>query len=145
MEGINDTWYKENVNIEFWEDLLSRKLNKNELKLFYGVWKERDSNILLHQLETFLPDGLKISNLTKQNGNCLFESLGKYLKLGLNDMNINPTDALRMSVSSILLISRDTNYFFPNIEQTPNEIFSNINEIDIVFDKNSMEYYIYDK
>ena len=139
----DDSWYIENIDIDFWENLLGRKLYKDELIIFHKVWIEKELNMDIKNLQMNLVNShCYIKTITNNLGNCLFESLAS-IGLGDNDSNIKPEDMLRKNIASVLLSLKDEINFFPNINLTPEEVFNNINEIEMVKDINTKEIYIY--
>jgi hypothetical protein len=137
-------WYMENYDIDFWESILSRQLDRTERKIIHGVWNENSLNIDIEVLQkNLIKYGCYIKSITNNIGNCLFESLAS-LGLGDNDLNINPHDMIRKSIASVLLMVKTEISFFPNTNLTPEEVFSNINEIEFVKDKKTNQVYVYD-
>ena len=140
----DDSFYMENINIDFWENLLERKLYKDELKIFHKVWIEKELNEDIKNLQKNLMNShCYIKAITNNLGNCLFESLAS-LGLGDNDLNIKSDDMLRKNIASILLALKNEENFFPNINFTPEELFNNINEIEMIKDVDTQKIYIYD-
>lgn len=141
---IENEWYMENYNIEFWESLLARPLDKDELKIIHGVWNENSMNVDIKVLQKNLVDkGCYIKSITNNVGNCLFESIAS-LELGENDLGIKPQNMIRKNIAAVLLLVKNSNYFFPKIELTPEELFNNINDIGFVKDNKTGEIFEYD-
>lgn len=134
----------DNIDIDFWQDLLSRKLYKKENKIIYKVWLEKSLNSDIKDLQkNLIKLNCVIKEKTNNSGDCLFESLASF-GLGENDSGIEPHIMIRNNVASILLSCKNEINFFPNINMTPNELFENINEIDIVRENDTNDIYIYD-
>ena len=141
---INE-WYMDNYDIEFWENILSRPLYSDEKKLFHQIWNENSLNIDIKMLQkNIIKNHCYIKSITTNVGNCLFESLGS-LNLGDNDLNIKPNEMIRKILASLLLAVKTEIGFFPNFpNSTPEEIFTNYNEIEFVKDSKTKTVYIYD-
>ena len=132
-------------DIDFWENLLSRQLDYNEKKIFHGVWNEKSLNIDIKTLQkNIIKHFCYIKSITNNVGNCLFESFGA-LGLGDNDLNIEPSKMIRKNLASLLLLVKTEIGFFPNLPNlTPEEIFTNYNDIEFIKDSKSGSIYIYD-
>ena len=137
-------WYMENYDIDFWENILSRNLDSDEIKLIHNVWNETSLNIDIQMLQQNIIDhNCYIKSITKNLGNCLFESLAE-LGLGDNDFGINKHEVIRKNIASVLLIMKTEIGFFPKIDLTPEELFKNINDIEFVKNKLDGQIYEYD-
>lgn len=140
---INDLWYPDKPDVDLWESFLGRSLSIKEKKIILSVFEEKDLNNSIKGLQqNLLGSNCFIKELTNNNGNCLFESLGM-LGLGDNELEINPQQMLRNNLSSILLYMRNIYDFFPALTITPEEIFNNSNEIDFVKNDKTGEVYEY--
>lgn len=140
---INDLWYPDKPDIDLWESFLGRSLSIKEKKIILSVFEEKDLNNSIKGLQqNLLGSNCFVKELTNNNGNCLFESLGM-LGLGDNDLGINPQQMLRNNLSSILLYMRNIYDFFPALTITPEEIFNNSNEIEFVKNDKTGEVYEY--
>ena len=134
----------ENFDIDFWENILSRQLDKDEKKIIHGIWNENSLNVDIKCLKLNLINSYcYIKDKTNNVGNCLFESLAS-LGLGDNDLGIIPHKMIRQNVASILLSVKTEVGFFPNIDLTPEEIFTNSNDIEFIKDNNTSTVYEYD-
>jgi len=138
-------WYMDNHDIEFWENILSRTLDSDEKKLFHQIWNDKSLNIDIKMLQkSIIKKHCYIKSKTTNVGNCLFESLGS-LDLGNNDLDIKPSEMIRKNLGALLLAVKTEIGFFPNLPNfTPEEIFTNYNEIEFVKDLKSKTVYIYD-
>lgn len=145
IDDNNYEWYMENYDIDFWENILSRPLDSDEKKLFHQIWNENSLNIDIKMLQkSIIKNHCYIKSITTNVGNCLFESLGS-LDLGDNDLNIKPSEMIRKNLASLLLAVKTEIGFFPNLpDLTPEEIFTNYNEIEFVKDSKTKTAYIYD-
>lgn len=148
LNELNDIaweWYMENYDIDFWENILGRNLDNSERKLIHGIWNENLLNIDIKMLQkNIIKNHCYIKSITTNVGNCLFESIA-LLGLGDNDLNINPSVMLRKNLASLLLSVKTEIGFFPNFPNlTPEEIFSNQNEIEMIKDANTEQVYVYD-
>jgi hypothetical protein len=140
---INE-WYMENYDIDFWENLLSRKLDKDERKIIHGIWNETSLNVDIKVLQkNIIQHNCYIKSKTDNIGNCLFESLAS-LGLGDNDLGINNHTMIRKSLATVLLLAKTEIGFFPKIDLTPEEIFTNSNDIEFIKDKTTGQVYLYD-
>lgn len=140
---MDELWYPKKPDIDLWESFLNRNLTIKEKTIILDTFVEKDLNNSIKGLQqNILGSNCFIHSLTSNNGNCLFESLGK-LGLGELDLDIPPHVVLRNNLSSILLYMRNVDDFFPNISLSPEEIFENSNEIDFIKNKNTGEIYVY--
>lgn len=143
LDNLNE-WYMENYDIDFWENILSRNLEREEKKIIHGVWNENSLNIDVQVLQkNLIKKHCYIKSITNNIGNCLFESLAS-LGLGDNDLGISTHTMIRKSLATVLLMSKTEIGFFPKIDLTPEELFKNINDIEFVKDKKTGEIYEYD-
>jgi hypothetical protein len=138
-------WYMENYDIDFWENILSRRLDTNEKRIFHGIWNENLLNIDIKMLQkNIIGNFCYIKSITNNVGNCLFESLGS-LGLGDNDMGIKPCNMIRKNLAALLLAVKTEVGFFPNLPNlTLEEIFLNQNEIELIKDSKTKTIYLYD-
>lgn len=117
---------------------LGRMLSYKENRLIYEYLLEKDTNIqikLLHQ--NCMKNGLySISKLTKNNGDCLFESLS-YLGYG-------KTSEIRKNISALLLSIKNDCNFFSTMNTSPEEIFLNCNDVELIKDEITGDIYEYD-
>lgn len=143
LDNLNE-WYMENYDIDFWENILSRNLERYEKKLIHGVWNENSLNIDVQVLQkNLIKQHCYIKSITNNVGNCLFESLAS-LGLGDNDLGISTHSMIRKSLATVLLMVKTEIGFFPKIDLTPEELFKNINDIEFVKDKKTGVIYEYD-
>ena len=135
----------DNYDIDFWENMLSRPLYPDEQTLFHQIWNENSLNIDIKMLQkSIIQNHCYIKSITTNVGNCLFESLGS-LDLGDNDLDIKPSEMIRKNLASLLLAVKTEIGFFPNLpNSTPEEIFTNYNEIEFVKNSKTKTVYIYD-
>lgn len=143
--NIELEWYMENYDIDFWENILSRKLDKEERKMIHGIWNENSLNIDIKMLQkSIINHNCYIKSITTNIGNCLFESLAS-LGLGDNDLNIEPSKMIRKNLSALLLAIKTEVGFFPNLPNlTPEEIFVNHNDVQFIKDAKTKDIYFYD-
>ena len=136
-------WFPENPDIDLWEVYLSRRLTKEEKEILSNVFEEEDINKQIQKIRSNIFElNCFIPKLTKSNGNCLFESLS-ILGLGENDLKIDGSQSIRNNISSVLLYMRNCYDFFPNLSLTPEEIFDNSNEIEMIKNKKTNAIYMY--
>jgi hypothetical protein len=145
VNNTNLELYIENYDIDFWENILSRKLNNNEKKIFYQIWNEKSLNLDIKMLQkNILNNHCYIKSITNNIGNCLFESLAS-LDLGDNDLGIISSEMIRKNLASLLLSVKSKIGFFPKLPYlTPEEIFTNNNDIGFVTDVKTNLVYQYD-
>jgi len=138
-------WYMENYDIDFWENVLGRKLYSDEMKLIHGIWNENSLNLNIKMLQkSIIQHHCYIKSMTTNVGNCLFESIAS-LGLGNNNLGIKPSIMIRKNLAAILLLVKTEVGFFPNLPNlTPEEIFLNQNEIEMIKDTNTNQIYMYD-
>lgn len=141
---INLEWYMEIYDIDFWENILSRKLYNDEKKLIFQIWNENSFNQDIKKLQqNIIKHNCYIKNITLNIGNCLFESIGS-LGLGENDLDIEPSQMIRKNLATLLLAVKTEIGFFPNLpDSTPEEIFLNQNDIEFVKDHYTKLVYVY--
>ncbi len=139
----NNYWYPEVPDIDAWEVYLSRQLDEEEKEIISNVFEEEDTNKQIQKIKSNISGSdCFIPKLTKSNGNCLFESLS-ILGLGENNLGIEGPEMLRNNIASILLYMRNCYDFFPNVSQTPEEIFDNSNEVDLIKNSKTNAVYMY--
>jgi len=144
IQLIEDEWYSNIYDIDFWEEMLGRNLNYKEKKMFHGIWNENKLNTDIKMLQkNIIKYNCYIKSITDNIGNCLFESLAS-LGLGDNDLGINTHEMLRKNIGSVLLLAKTEINFFPLINLTPEEIFINGNEIEFIEEKITGDVYEYD-
>ena len=131
------TEYPKKIDIDTWEDFLDRKLTIDEKEMLMSVVIERVLNDDLRKLnDNILSFGpFHVAKLTKCIGNCIFESLS-ILGLGTDD-------EIRRNVAAVMLLMRDEKYFFPNLENSLEELFNNQNCEEWVWEKREKEMYKY--
>lgn len=135
--------YNNNFDMHFWENLLGRKLNKKEKKIFYRVYYEKDINNQIKSLKyNLMKHNCYITIKTKNSGNCLYESL-VYFGLGNNNLDIKPEEMIKKSIAITMLSVRDWKDFFPKINLSLEELFINSNEIEMVKEKDTDKIYKY--
>ncbi len=140
---MDELWYPKKPDIDLWESFLNRSLSLKEKAIILDTFVEKDLNNSIKGLQqNILGSNCFIHSLTENNGNCLFESLGK-LGLGELDSITPPHIVLRKNLASILLYMRNITDFFPNISLTPEEIFENSNEIEFFKNNNTGDVYVY--
>lgn len=116
-----------NYNPDFWAQILKRELTRDEMKIFHTIWAESALNQDIEKLQQILKTcNYIIKSKTNNNGNCLFESL-KESGIGFNHFNIPEEEFIRLELSDVLNKERDNKNFFPNINMSPKEIFTNTN------------------
>ena len=133
----NDLYYPKTSDIDTWESFLNRELTVEEKLYLMDVIMEKDLNKELENLQkNLLKDGsLCIPRLTNNVGNCLFESL-QILELG-------DAEKIRKNISAVMLLCRNDNSFFPNLNISLENIFFNSNDIGYVLDNNNDQKYKY--
>ena len=139
----NNYWFPERPDIDLWEVYLNRKLTEEEKEILSNVFEEEDTNKQIQKIKSNISgSNCFIPKLTKSNGNCLFESLS-ILGLGENNLGIEGPEMLRNNRASVLLYVRNCYNFFPNLSLTPEEIFDNSNEVDMIKNSKTNTVYIY--
>jgi hypothetical protein len=124
-------------NTEDWITYLNRDLTFKEQILFKKIKSEKLLNTCINKINDLIKHkNLEICSLTSLNGNCLFESL---FKLGYG----NNEDELRKSIAFLLYMYKDYNNFFNEQEDTLNTLFSNFNDIELVYSNNYCKTYNY--
>jgi hypothetical protein len=125
-------------DFDLWESFLSRSLKKEERKIFHNYLLETDTNLQIKSLHynLILNGPYSIPKLTKNNGNCLFESLS-HLGYGA------PSEIRKNTAALLLLVKNDYN-FFPGLNTCPEELFINCNDLDVVKDGDTGKVYEYD-
>lgn len=123
---------------DLWESFLNRSLKKTERKIIHNLLLESDTNLQIKSLyHNLIKNGhYSIPKLTKNNGNCIWESL-YYLGYG------TPIE-IRKNIASLLLLVKNDFNFFPNRDICPEELFINCNDIELVKDKDNNLVYEYD-
>ena len=138
--GEKDTeiFYPALPDFNFWESFLNRNLNDKEQEIIGNYLLENDTNSQIKSLHysIIMNGSFTIPKLTKNNGNCLFESLS-YLGYG-------NTSEIRKNMAALLLLVRNNYDFFPGKNICPEELFTNCNDIEVVKDKNTGIVYEYD-
>jgi hypothetical protein len=125
-------------DFDLWESFLGRNLNQEERKIIHDYLLENDTNLQIKSLHynLILNGFYSIPKLTKNNGNCLFESL-EYLGYG-------KTREIRKNIAVLLLSVKNDWNFFPGMNSCPEELFLNCNDVEVVQDKNTNKVYEYD-
>lgn len=138
-------WYMENYDIDFWENVLGRKLESDERKLIHCIWNENSLNLDIKMLQkSIIQNHCYIKSITTNVGNCLFESIAS-LGLGDNDLGVKPSKMIRKNLAALLLSVKTKVGFFQNLPNlTPEEIFLNQNEIEMIKDTDTNQIYVYD-
>lgn len=133
----NERLYQNTPNKQYWEEFLERKLTMEEVQLLNSTKCEYNINMEIKKIYDYVStEGLYIPELTHLNGNCLFESL-KYFKL------CDDIDELRIGLSKLMLIFKDVKNFFPDQEESLNELFCNFNEVQYVYCSVNKKVYKY--
>jgi len=137
-EKDTDIFYPVLPDFDFWESFLSRKLKESESEIIHDYLLENDTNLQIKSLHynLILNGAFTIPKLTKNNGNCLFESLS-YLGYG-------KSSEIRKNMAALLLSVRTDYNFFPGKNTCPEELFTNCNDVEVVKDKNTGLVYEYD-
>lgn len=139
MEMINDNiFYPLVPDFDLWESFLNRSLEHGERKILHNYLLENDTNLQIKSLHyNLISNGFySIPKLTKNNGNCLFESLS-YQGYGT-------TSEIRKNIAALLLLVKNDYNFFPGTNTCPEELFTNCNDIEVVRDKQTDKVYEYD-
>lgn len=125
-------------DIDFWEKNLSRQLIKKEKEIIHTYLLESDINSQIKSLHfnIWSHGAFSIPKLTKNNGNCLFESL--------SHLGFGKPSEIRKGIASLLHLVRDEIYFFPKTNIAPEELFLNCNDTEMVKDLRTGEVYEYD-
>jgi hypothetical protein len=105
-------------DIEYWENKLNRNLNDIELSIIQNANNEHEINTKILKIDDVCNKyDLYIPELTKLNGNCLFDTL-KYNNL-CNDVN-----KFRYGLSQFLIFFKDKKQFIPNQDLSLEELFN---------------------
>ncbi|AYV80356.1 MAG: hypothetical protein Gaeavirus38_2 [Gaeavirus sp.] len=133
-----NVYYPDFYDMTSWTKFLGREMTLAEIQIINNVLTEDEQNNKLKTLhKTLLTTGLfMIPNLTKDNGNCLFESL--------HHLDLGKPNEIRHNIAALLLSIRDIKHFFPNIESSPEELFNDTNELHAVYADNEPHLYNYD-
>jgi hypothetical protein len=125
-------------DFDLWEGYLKRKLKKKEYEIIHDYLLENDTNLQIKSLHynTILSGAFTIPKLTKNNGNCLFESL--------SHLGYGKPSEIRKNIAALLLLVRYNNDFFPKRDVCPEELFNNCNYEDLVKDGITNIVYEYD-
>lgn len=138
-DSINETeiYYPVIPDPELWESFLNRSLNNNEREIIHNYLLEKDMNLQIKALHyNLIVSGyFHIPKLTKNNGNCLWESLS-YLGYG------EPSEIRKNIATLLLLIKDDFNFFSNGI--CAGELFLECNNVELVRDRNTNQIYEYD-
>jgi hypothetical protein len=134
----SDILYPIIPDFDLWESFLNRSLEKKEREVIHDYLLENDTNLQIKGLHyNLISNGpYLIPKLTKNNGNCLFESLS-YLGYG------TPSE-IRKNIAALLLLVKHDYDFFLGSNACPEELFINCNDVEIVKDKNTGQVYEYD-
>ncbi len=134
MENLD---FPRTINVFQWCQYLNRELTGQEKLLFHNVKMEKMMNMQLEQLSEKLKEkGMEISMITELDGNCLFNSLSS---LGIG----KDSDELRKGISYLMTIFKDYKNFFPDQQESLQELFVNFNEIELVHCKEDHRFYKY--
>jgi len=131
--------FEHTLNMQYWRDKLGRQLDLNEMRLFYNVKNECDTNKKIKAIcQNVEKKNLKLKHLVSMSGNCFFDCL-EYLKI------IEPESCLefKIMIGMIMLLFKDMKNFIPEQDLTLEEIFNNTNEIEFVICKNTKKIYKY--
>lgn len=121
------------LNENKWIQYLGRLLTKEESSLLERCKSEMYMNKLLSGLYSQASKkSLCVGALTEADGNCLFHSL-VFHKLGNN-----ATD-LRRYISVLMFVFQKKENLFPNMKESLEELFNNINEIETVARNDGLE------
>jgi hypothetical protein len=133
-----DIFFPTVPDFDLWESFLSRSLEKEERKIFHNYLLENDTNLQIKSLHynLILNGPYSIPKLTKNNGNCLFESL--------SHLGYGTPSEIRKNIAALLLLVKNNNYFFPGLNTCPEELFINCNDVDVVKDGHTGKVYEYD-
>lgn len=134
----SEIFYPSVPDFDLWESFLNRSLENKERELIHDYLLENDTNSQIRALHyNLISNGpYSIPKLTKNNGNCLFESLS-YLGYG------RPSE-IRKNIAALLLLVKHDYDFFLERDTCPEELFINCNDIELVKDKNTGRVYEYD-
>jgi hypothetical protein len=134
----SDLFYPTIPDFDYWELFLNRKLKEKEQRIIHDYLLENDINSQIKSLHfnLVLNGTFTIPKLTKNNGNCLFESLS-YLGYG-------KSSEIRKNIAALLLSVKNNYDFFPNKNICPEEMFTNCNDVELVKDEISNKVYEYD-
>ena len=134
---MNNLDFPKTINIHTWNKYLDRELHTEEKYLFNSVKMEKILNTYINKInELILSRNLEISDLSSNDGNCLFDSL---TKLGYG----NSSDELRKSITYLMYIFKDYKNFFTDQQESLSELFTIFNEIELVYCKNTCKVYKY--
>lgn len=136
-EQNTDIFYPTLPDFDFWESFLNRKLQDKEYEIIHDYLLENDTNLQIKLLHyNIILNGIfTIPKLTKNNGNCLFESL--------SHLGYGKPSEIRKNIAALLLLVRYNNNFFPNRNVCPEELFIDCNYENLVKDKNTGMVYEY--
>ena len=144
LDNTNDIIQDKNLSypslpdFDYWINFLNRPLKYDENQILYDYFFENDMNLQIKSLHyNLISNGaFTIGKLTKNNGNCLFESLS-YLGYG-DSLDI------RKNIGALLLSVKNDCNFFPHKKICPEELFINHNDIGLVKEKYTGKIYEYD-
>jgi hypothetical protein len=129
--------YQNNVDVNYWQHYLNRKLTDDEKYILDSTLNEANINKSLENIYCFGQTlNLHIPILTNLDGNCIFECL-KYF--GICD----DIDLFRKELAILMLLYRNEKYFIPNQELTLEELFEIRNEIPYVYCTKKQKVYKY--
>jgi hypothetical protein len=129
--------FPKTLNRDLWESYLDRQLTTEEIFIINDVKMEKMFNDKMEKLyENAKPLDLYIPVLTNLHGNCLFESL-EYYKL------CDDHDEFRKSLANLMYMVKDCKSFMPNQDRSLKDMFSDTNEIEMVFCRNDEHVYKY--
>jgi hypothetical protein len=133
-----DVIYPIMPDIDLWESFLNRSLTKKEKEFFHDYLIEKDTNLQIKFLYfNMMANGYYlIPKLTKNNGNCFWESL--------SHLGFGKSSEIRKNIAALLLLVKNDYSFFPNLNTCPEELFLNCNDVEVVRDKNTNLVYEYD-
>ena len=133
-----EIFYPQLPDYDCWQSFLNRKLTDKEQNILNNYIIENNTNFQIKSLKynLILNGFFTIPKLTKNNGNCLFESLS-YLGFG-------KASEIRKNISALLLLVKNNCDFFPNRNICPEELFNNCNDVQVVKDAKTNTIYEYD-
>jgi hypothetical protein len=125
------------LNYKYWENILGRRLKRDEVERIQNVRSEKDMNHSINIIyNNAVAHELYIPMLTPNDGNCLFSSLCYY---NISD-NIQ---SLKKGITNMMLFFKDMKNFIPGQEMTLGELFPLHNELEYVFCYNEQKLYKY--
>lgn len=144
MDNMNNMDSMDNIDNRENEKAI-RKAKAKRKYIIENAKCEHKCNIEIEKINAVASQkGLYIPILTKNNGECLFESICYHLydseKNPLSDTNI---EKLRMATAYGMLLYKNKKIFLPNQELTMEKLFYLSNEIQVVYCRLSKSKYVY--